>query len=82
MNLALIKDLSPQERAELQIIYENSKKLLDKLDQIVYTRISTLRDVKTPDYEHPSWAFKQAHTNGIVEGLEFIRMLLNNNKRK
>lgn len=51
------------------------KKTLDKLVKILYNMIRSEQDVKTPDYETPSWAHKEAHRHGKVEILNSILSL-------
>jgi len=51
----------------------NSKKVLDKLLEIVYNmRVES----RTNDYDSPSWAFKQADMNGYNRALEEIATLI------
>ena len=53
----------------------NSEKVLDRLKEIVYNAVKE-SEVKASDYDSPSWAYRQAHSNGIKEmGDKLIKVL-------
>lgn len=54
----------------------NSKKVLDKLAEIVYNKCISEEKVSTTDYDSPSWSHKQAHLNGKAEVYRFLLDLL------
>lgn len=51
----------------------SSQKVLDRLHQIVYT-MSIVESAS--DYDSPSWAYKQADTNGYNRALRDVLQLL------
>jgi hypothetical protein len=58
----------------------SDKKTLDNLKKIVYNMIRKLEDVRTDDYESPSWSHKQAHRNGLLEAYGSICRLISLDK--
>lgn len=65
--------------AEAEVFKQNliqSKKVLDKLSEIVYNMVKDRREVSVKDYDSPSWSHRQAHTNGAEEmGRKIIDLL-------
>lgn len=53
-----------------------SANILDKAAEIVYNMIIVESKPSQQDYDSPSWAFKQAHSNGRLEALREIHALL------
>ena len=70
------KDLPPSEQENFKKIVLGSKKVLDKLSQIVYNRSIIGDRVATADYDSPSWSHKQAHLNGKLEAYREIIELI------
>lgn len=76
VQLDWIKDLPPNEKEEFIKSLRNSKIVLDKLREIVYNRGIKTEDVKSVDYDSPSWSHKQAHQNGKREAFQEVIKLL------
>ena len=53
----------------------NSEKVLDRLKEIVYNAVKE-SEVKANDYDSPSWAYRQAHSNGIGEAVDKMLKVL------
>lgn len=53
-----------------------SKKVLDKLSELCYNKITVGESSKLTDYDSPSWSHKQAHINGRNEVLREIIQLI------
>lgn len=66
------------ERKEFQAKVLNDRLVLDRLSAIIEEKLTGLqsREVSSSEYDNPSWAYKQAHTNGIKAGLTAILNLL------
>ena len=73
---------TPAERDQFENIFKNSDFLLDKLKEILYNVIKDKQKSKIIDYDNPSWAYKQAHINGYIKGLEDIIQLLEEKDNK
>lgn len=66
------KDLPVSEQENFKQIVLGSKKVLDKLAEIVYNRGIIEDRVTTDHYDSPSWSHKQAHLNGKREAYKEI----------
>lgn len=66
------------ERKEFSALVLNDRIVLDRLSAIVEEKLSGLqsREVSATEYDSPSWAYKQAHLNGVKSGLTAILKLL------
>lgn len=70
------KDLPASEQENFKQIVIGSKKVLDKLAEIVYNRDKMEDRTVTPDYDTHSWSHKQAHLNGKREAYREILDLI------
>jgi hypothetical protein len=70
------QDLPKSEQEDFKKLVLGSQKVLDKLRKICYNTLKDGDQVKTNDYDSPSWAYKQAHLNGRREALEEIIQLI------
>lgn len=67
-------DLPKDEQEDFKREVKSAKNVLDKLEQIVNSRIKEI--VVANDYDSPSWAYKQADRNGYNRALtEIINIL-------
>lgn len=53
----------------------SSTKVLDKLREMCYNSINDLSNVNKSDYSKSSWAYEQAHRNGMAEAYRTIAEL-------
>lgn len=67
-----------EERREFEKTVRHDTLVLGRLEEIIQEKLSGLenREVSLDDYNNPSWAYKQAHMNGIRKGLTEILDLL------
>lgn len=64
-----------EDKAKREETVRNSKYIFDLLVQILEADLQDYSD-KDADYEKPSWAFKQAHTNGYRKAVtNFLKLL-------
>lgn len=69
-------NLPKNQQDDRKVLIENSEKVLDILQEIVYNMsIVESKSVNT-DYDSPSWAFKQAHSNGKLDAYREVISLL------
>lgn len=66
---------SEEERAELKEYLSRCTRLFDELRTILDREEYSIARAES-DYETPSWAYKQAHMNGMREMLSRIRTLI------
>ena len=67
-------DLPKDEQEGFKREVKSAKNVLDKLEQIVNSKIKEI--VINTDYDSPSWAYKQADRNGYNRALtEIINIL-------
>lgn len=67
-------DLPKDEQEGFKREIKSAKNVLDKLEQIVNSRMKEI--VVANDYDSPSWAYKQADRNGYNRALtEIINIL-------
>jgi hypothetical protein len=67
-------DLPKDEQEDFKREVKSAKNVLDKLEQIVNSRMKEI--VVANDYDSPSWAYKQADRNGYNRALtEIINIL-------
>lgn len=64
------------EKEEFEKIVYASKKVLDKLKDIVYNKINGVEKTSVEDYTSPSWAYLQADRNGYRRALEEMLSIL------
>lgn len=66
------------ERKEFSSVVLNDRLVLGRLAEIIDEKLSGLqsRETSLTEYDSPSWAYRQAHMNGIKAGLTAIRNLL------
>lgn len=67
---------NPTEKEEFEKIVYASKKVLDKLKDIVYNKINGVEKTSLQDYESPSWAYRQADINGYRRAMEEMLSIL------
>lgn len=69
---------SEEERKSFSDAVLNDRLVLGRLSDIIEEKLSSLQDreVSASEYDNPSWAYKQAHTNGVKAGLTAILNLL------
>lgn len=67
---------NPTEKEEFEKTVYASKKVLDKLREIVYNKINAVEKTSPEDYKSPSWAYLQADRNGYRRALEEITSIL------
>lgn len=71
-----LADQAPDKRAEYKDYLKNSTEIFEKLRKMIQKRYDNALHVREEDYDHASWAYKQAHLNGKLEALEEIYKLL------
>lgn len=76
MNTKWFGNLKGEEKENFKKSLLQSKKVLDKLQEICYNMYIDKRRVEFSDYESPSWAYRQAHTNGYSEAMNDVFKLL------
>lgn len=66
------------ERKEFSSVVLNDRLVLGRLAEIIDEKLAGLqsRETSLTEYDSPSWAYRQAHMNGIKAGLTAIRNLL------
>jgi hypothetical protein len=82
VNTQLLAGISGEELDKFKKEVYNSKNVLDKCIQILYNIKESKGEVRELDYDTPSWAFKQAHLNGEMEGLQKAIELLTVTERE
>jgi hypothetical protein len=75
VNSAWLGNLKGQDREDFRQLLVNNRKILDKLNEIVYNIVKEGQSVDIKDYDCPSWSHKQAHTNGVLEMAKKIAKL-------
>lgn len=50
--------------------------VLERLNEIMSGKVEAHTSVATSDYDSPSWAYKQAHSNGYCEALRELTKYL------
>lgn len=73
---AWFKGMDDEEKKKFTHILESNTILLDKLTEIVYNIVKEAEDVSSKDYDSPSWAYKQAHRNGVADAARKILSLV------
>ncbi len=76
MKTVWTQGLTPTEKEEFEKVVYASKKVLDKLSQIVYNKINAVEKTSPEDYKSPAWAYLQADRNGYRRALEEINSIL------
>jgi len=64
LNTRWTKGLQGEKKENLEKLVRNSHIVLSRLKTILEEDLDALQKVGEVDYEKPSWAFHQAHTNG------------------
>lgn len=66
------------ERKEFEASVRHDTLVLGRLAEILSEKLSQLdrAEVSLSEYENPSWAYKQAHANGVRTGLTVVLNLL------
>ena len=67
-----LKDIPAEEVDAFKAQLISDKNTLDKLCKIVYNIVRNDGDIKSSDYDIPSWSHKQAHLNGRKEAFETV----------
>lgn len=75
MNSKWLGSLKGEERENLKLSILQSKKVLDKLQEMCYNMYRDREKIEFQDYESPSWSHRQAHTNGYLEALRDVMKL-------
>jgi hypothetical protein len=73
------QDLPREEQEQFKQIVLGSKKVLDKLSEIVYNMSISGEKVSIDQYDSPSWSHKQAHQNGYNAALREVLEILKTN---
>lgn len=76
MQTLWFSNLNKADQEDFQRLVLGSQKVLDRLTEIVYNKVSSDESVKTVDYDSASWAYRQAHVNGRKEAFNEILKLL------
>lgn len=74
------RDVSPEDK-EKMIALLNHSQLIDRLREILEGWENEL-SVSRGDYDNPSWAYKQAHENGLIEAYTKIKRLFDHKEIK
>lgn len=76
VSTAWTKHLKDQkERKDFEAYVLNSRSLFDVLAKILDEEIDRL-ECPVPDYDNPSWAYKQADRHGALRSLNLIKKLI------
>lgn len=72
------KHLKEDEKKDFQAAVLNDRLVLGRLADIIEEKLQTIqrKELTASEYDTPSWAYRQAHLNGIKAGLTTIRDLL------
>lgn len=73
---AWLRGLQDENRESFKKEVISSKKVLDKLVEILYNMEEGKREVSLPDYDNPSWSHKQAHLNGELAAIRKVIELI------
>lgn len=73
------RDKSPKEKEDLEYILRNNTILREALLEILtrYESEEVRSEISVSQYDNPSWAYKQADTNGAKRAYAKIRTLFN-----
>lgn len=71
-----IRDKESKAKFEESLGLVLTSPIMDRLREVIDQKLLEARKSKTIDYSNPSWAYKQAHDNGVEEGLTSIRELI------
>lgn len=68
-----------EEKEKFEKGLRNSKWILDRLSEILTDAEDELSssEISAKNYDSPSWAYKQAHTNGQRSTLRTLKRLIN-----
>lgn len=79
LSTAWTKDIQdPKEKEDFEVIVRNSTRLLTKLKQIIEDREKSLTNagLSIEDFKDNNWSHKQAHRNGGLGQLKFMKELI------
>ena len=73
------RELSEKEKSDLEYILRNNTILVSSLLKILtrYENEENRSEISASQYDNPSWAYKQADTNGAKRAYAKIRALFN-----
>jgi len=66
----------PDDRVAREQAIRQAGPILEILKDLLTNRLRTASQMREASYEHPSWAYLQAHRNGRIEDLEYVIKLL------
>lgn len=69
----------PKKKKELEDTLRNATTALYRLRDVLEEKaeVEKLNDISIDTYDNPSWAYKQAHSNGMQAGIKYTLDLLN-----
>ncbi len=70
------------ERERISSMVKGSPQILNRLLEIIKTKMTALETVNETDYSCPSWSHKQAHLNGKKEALRDMMTLFSHLENK
>lgn len=73
MKTVWLEGLKDKDREERKVLIRGSKKTLDILSKICYNMYREAENSSISDYDSPSWAYRQAHINGLKEAYNKIQ---------
>lgn len=72
MKAAWFSNLKAEDQEQFKQLVKGSQKVLDRLKEICYNKLSTQEVLPASDYDNPSWAYKQADRNGYLRAFREI----------
>ena len=77
LNSLWLQNDKGEDRTKTESVVRNNVFLLTRLREIIDHKIAELERMEmTPTvYDNPSWAYKQAHINGVSQALNDIKKL-------
>lgn len=70
----------PKEKEDFKKLVNSASPVLRRLDEVIDEFVEMAQMTTGADYDCPSWAFKQAHLNGFIEGLQKLKPFLREDK--
>ena len=67
--------LKGEEKDNFDKYIRNAISIIERLDSVLVGKIDEASKPKKSDYDSPSWAYKQADTNGYLRALNELRTL-------
>lgn len=82
INLLWTKNMGQKEKEAFETLLRNNTIIVRRLLEILAERKEEYerREISKTEYDNPSWAYKQAHTNGAKTELKFIESLFKLNE--